>query len=217
MKSQAGRAQISWHENAWALKDLLLAILFGLSTQLIIIHALRPHVKIVLHMISQAKLYTLTVQIVEGTLFITVSCLHLCSNDHVEQSWKHVHKIITCPYRGLILKEKSPYMNCTANGSVWRWHGLVVRVSGSCARDPVSIPGRATSWPTQAFHPSNLWAVDINWHLAMRQWWPNSLVRTISCVLTSAVSSPRRWEGLRSEQSELGKVKPCNIGRIAVS
>ncbi len=38
-----------------------------------------------------------------------------------------------------------------------------------------------------------------------------------SCGSTSAVSSPGRWEGLRSEQAELGKVKPCNVGWIAVS
>ena len=50
----------------------------------------------------------------------------------------------------------------------YRWRGLVVRVSDSCARDPGSIPGRATSRPTQAFNPSNS-EQQINWHLAMRQ------------------------------------------------
>ncbi len=34
---------------------------------------------------------------------------------------------------------------------------------------------------------------------------------------TSAVSSPGRWEGLGSEQAELGEVKPWNVGWIAVS
>ena len=47
----------------------------------------------------------------------------------------------------------------------------------------------------------------------MKLWWLNSLVRMISCGSTSTVSSPGRWEGLRSEHAELGKVKSSNVRR----
>ena len=44
------------------------------------------------------KLDTLTVQFIEGALFITVSCLNLCSNStlwlHVKQRWKQI-KVLT--------------------------------------------------------------------------------------------------------------------------